>query len=166
MTIDLILKSLSINRIYFSRSAVCAMFQCYLKHFVLLFETPKTTHFLQNLNIFCTKNQCFWWNFVVKSKDFHDFLEILPTLRGSFSMTNGSTPKKNNIFIVYIARAVYCAMFWVDPKKPNRRLESMKNAFFQFLAHPTPPLAPKAQYPFSAEGATVTYECIYNWVYI
>ena len=89
MTIGSILKSLGINRIYFSRSAVCAMFQCYLKHFLSLFETPKTTHFLQNLNIFCTKNQCFWWKFVVKSKDFHDFLEIPPTLRGSFSMTTG-----------------------------------------------------------------------------
>ena len=160
MTIDLILKSLSINRIYFSRSAVCAMFQCKLFSSYFL---PKISGKITKI---CTKNQCFWWICGQIQMDFHDFPEIPPTLRGSFSMTNGSTPKKNNIFIVYIARAVYCAMFWVDPKKPNRRLESMKNAFFQFLAHPTPPLAPKAQYPFSAEGATVTYECIYNWVYI
>ena len=39
--IGLILKNLNINRIYFSISADCAMFQCYLKHFLSLFEIPK-----------------------------------------------------------------------------------------------------------------------------
>ena len=112
MTIGSILKFLNINCIYFSRSADCAMFQCYLKHLVLLFEAPKTTHFLQNSNIFEHICLIFHWNLDIISWKIKDFSKILPIWGGSISTTIWSISKKLGIKSIYSPRYVDCAMSW------------------------------------------------------